>query len=459
MSELAKDVKFSLKVMTNKQKTKVLFAEADRNFAEIILSFLMLPLGEIVRLMKKQYGDEEPVFGSLSTLYTGLSNLDDVHFWTDGGKKMLLNPRNSFFNQPIKYFRCANIDCKKKSSSPNVSIYYDSGICDCGKPLSRAMCEIEPKSQATDEGIFVGGLHFIVTDDLQMAPYEPGSMIQTFIDFGIVVTEGAELRNVTLGYKEAMDLLKGSLLSKTPLTDTILRVGNNTDCVPEDFHLLDVPSSTNSKSMTVTALIQRSTNKLLYVKAKEDFVDFILGFLTIPLGGVESLLKGKTSLKSIDNLFNTTANLIKDKHLMTKHTKEMLLEPQLPPFYVSKNMIFALSEQITPPIYHCVSITDTNRTVDKGFWMCYKDPKGDEGCYVKQPGMFMVSDNLTVIPLSVCSRDFIHDELKIPSSDVKEMEVQIGLKEGLSILKASLTSTSALTDGLMNLILKTQPNQ
>ncbi|PNX80980.1 hypothetical protein L195_g036994 [Trifolium pratense] len=38
--------------------------------------------------------------------------------------------------------------------------------------------------------------------------------------------------------------------------------------------------------------------------------------------------------------------------------------------------------------------------------------------------------------------------MKVPLNDVEEMVINIGLKEGLSILKASLTSTSALTNGL-----------
>lgn len=102
-----------------------------------------------------------------------------------------------------------------------------------------------------------------------------------------------------------MDLLKGSLLSEAPLTKTILHLSNNTNCVLED--LLD-ESSSNSKRMNVTAMMHKSTNMLLYVEADEDFVDFILGFLTIPLGRVVSLLGGKTPLKSIDNVYNSTSN-------------------------------------------------------------------------------------------------------------------------------------------------------
>lgn len=201
MLELTKDVKVSLKVMMNKEKTKLLFAEAGVEFAEIVLSFLKLPLGEIVRVLKKHYGDKEPVIGSLNTLYAGLNNLDSSLFWTNGGKKMLLNPRSSYTNEPVKHFRCGDNDCKAKTS-PNVSIYYDTGICDCGNRLNRAMGAVEPKTRTAGDGIFVEGLSFLVTDDLKLAPYKSGSVSQALVDLGIVVTKGAKLRNVTLGYNE-----------------------------------------------------------------------------------------------------------------------------------------------------------------------------------------------------------------------------------------------------------------
>lgn len=41
----AKEVEFTLKVRMNKQKTKVLFAEIESNLADVLLSFLTLPLG------------------------------------------------------------------------------------------------------------------------------------------------------------------------------------------------------------------------------------------------------------------------------------------------------------------------------------------------------------------------------------------------------------------------------
>ncbi|KAI3457338.1 hypothetical protein Pfo_014001 [Paulownia fortunei] len=440
-----KDVKFSLKVMINKQKTKVLFAEADSDFTD------------------KHYGDEAPVVGSLTILYNGLANLDSVHFWTEGGKQMLLNPRSSFEaecrklklnvddTRPTKYVTCGDRDCKRKRS-PYVRMYYDTMKCDCGKSLSKEMGIGETKSQAADDGdsdgdggVFtINTASFIICDDLRMAPNIPGSIIQTLINLRITI----------------MDLLKGSLLSKTPLTDLILGKRRRTNCVTGDsLHQMKKESSCNSKKMIVKAMVQKSTYKLLFAQVEEDFEDFLLSLLIIPLGGVECLLGSNTPLRNIDNLCRSIANLSDDKYLRTSDTKNRLIKPELPPKYLSKNQIFSLTEQMTPIIYYFESVTGrSNFTLEKGCWMRFKDPKG-EGSYVKRPGRFMVTDDLNVIPLFMASTLPILNALKIPLSDVKELELNIGLEEASSILKASPTSIFALSDGLINPILEKQLKQ
>ncbi|KAL8478281.1 hypothetical protein ACS0TY_030255 [Phlomoides rotata] len=66
MLETAKDVTLPLRVMVNKEKTKVLFAEADSKSISVLLSFLTLPLGRIVKILEKHYADNPPAFGSLT---------------------------------------------------------------------------------------------------------------------------------------------------------------------------------------------------------------------------------------------------------------------------------------------------------------------------------------------------------------------------------------------------------
>ncbi|KAK6157283.1 hypothetical protein DH2020_011531 [Rehmannia glutinosa] len=437
MSDAAEEVKFSLKVMVNKQKTKVLFAEADSDFADVLLSFLTLPLGTIVRIMYKHYGDKAPIIGSLTTLYNGLSNLDSVYFWTESGKQMLLNPRNSSETecrklklnvddtQPAKYFTCEDWNCGYPRYS-NIGMYYGTAICACGKTLKREI-NVDEFFQADgncDDGVFtIKTASFIICDDLRMAPNVAGSVMETLDNLGITDTLGAELMNVTFGFNEVMDLLKGSFLSWTPLTDIILNKGQIDSAIPchepgISFDNIEKESISDAKKMTLKVVVQKSTNKSL-------------------------------------------ANINDDKYLKTKYIETMLLKPKPPLGYVSKNQILPLTEEIAPFLYRCAGNfrdQDYLSTLDKrGSFgpqvSCVKSPKG-EGNYVNGARMFMVTDDLTVTPLCMSSSLSILNGLEIPLSDVKELKLHIGLEEALSILKAFLTSTSALTIGLINPLLK-----
>ena len=89
----AEEVKLHIKVVINKEEEKVLFAEAGSDFIDVLLSFLLLPLGTIVEVLEKHYGDETPVVGSLYSLYKGATNLDISHFEDELHK-------NDLFNKP-----------------------------------------------------------------------------------------------------------------------------------------------------------------------------------------------------------------------------------------------------------------------------------------------------------------------------------------------------------------------
>ncbi|KAL3635454.1 hypothetical protein CASFOL_020001 [Castilleja foliolosa] len=439
------DVKFSLSVLVNKQRTKVLYAEIDSDFADILLSFLSLPLGTIVRILGNHYGDEPPVVGSLTNLYNSLSNLNSNLFCTESCKQMLLNPRKSLKNErcklklnvddtPLtKYLMCTDKDCRSKVTR-KFCLYYDTSICDCGKStLSYDMGIVK-----LPVGVYTKSTtSFLISDDLQIFPSETGYAIRILTGLGITGTDGTELMDVTFGFNQVMDLLKGSLLSETPLTDIILNIGvlnsiivNCDTCVLPVEHAVEQSSSTDKK-MTVKAIMQESTNRLILVEADGNFVDFLFSMFTVPLGKVECLLAGSTGLKNIDNLYRSLGNITDDKYLDTQNTKALLLEPCLPVGYVSKDNILPLIEE---------TLKWNNSS--------FKSPK-EPGNYVKGQKMYMATDHLTVTPLCMASSISIFKQLKVPFSDVKELKLDIGLKEALGILKASLTSTSALTDGLM----------
>ncbi|KAL7147762.1 hypothetical protein ABFS83_06G128700 [Erythranthe nasuta] len=476
-------VEFSLKVLISKEKNKVLFAEVDSDFAEVVLSFLTLPLGTIVRVLMKHYGDKDatPVnIGSLTTLYDGLSNLDGINVRNTLRKSRLLNPVSSFegecrklkldISDPLtaRYFSCPDWNCTHRWSK--VAMRGDTtGTCVCGKMKNKSVCLDESETAVHGSGgVFtIKTTSFLISDDLRMVPNLAVGFVQTLRNLGITDTKGAEQRNVTFGFNEVMDLLKGSLTSRTPLTDLIL----NKTKVYDDFARLKYEAGISfqekesleaTKKMNLRLVVKKSNNKLLFAQGDDDFVDFLFSFLTIPLGGVECLLGSNTCLKSIDNLYKSIADFIDDKYWVSPRLKNRVMKPNLPKGYVSEGTILPLSEQVTL-YYH----RDMNQ---KKEWLSYsigKDSgwfremvfrRGQEN-FVRGTKMYMVTDDLTVTPMCMTSTLAILKKMEIPLSDVKEVEVQVGLQEALSILKASLTSTSALTDGLkINSMFKKKPN-
>ncbi|GFP79557.1 hypothetical protein PHJA_000099200 [Phtheirospermum japonicum] len=303
-----KNFKFCLKVVINKQKTKVLYAEADSDFTDVLLSFLTLPLGTIVKVLGKHYGDEAPVVGSLTSLYNGLSSLDGAHFCTESGKQMLLNPRNSSITE-----------CRKLKLNIDDTRHTKYFIC-------RAIDLRGSKTGGVDDGydgVFTSSkLYFIITDDLQVLPSGAGYAIQIIRNLGITDTNGTEVRDVTFGFNEVMELLKGSFLSKTPLTDLVLKE-RQMDFVTVKCEIgtllvgqIEKQTCSTAKKMTVKVILQESTNKLLFAEVEDDFVEFLFSFLTIPLGGVECLLDGRTSkLKNIENLYRSISHYYRNRIL------------------------------------------------------------------------------------------------------------------------------------------------
>ncbi|KAG8368391.1 hypothetical protein BUALT_Bualt15G0040600 [Buddleja alternifolia] len=380
----SEEVKFSLKVVINKEKNKVLFAEVESDFADVLLSFMTLPLGTIVRLLAKHFAHQSPTIGSLNTLYQGLANLESSHFCTDTGKQILLNARNSFAplckklklnlddSEPTKYFTC-------RSSSLNfVAMNRAHFKCD-GNPAKLFDREIilqSSKIQTADKngGVFAKETTtFLITDHLQIVP------------------------------NSIMDLLKGLLVSKTPLSDLI-------------FHKRQMVSATTISPLPRTG--EGAASKKI-----------IFACDSLHLLGIN------TCIGSVDNLYSSITNLECGKYLKTEDLKSILLKPQLPPEYLSKNHIFSHTEDITLVMPYSVSKVS------------FVDDNGTLG-YVKGPATFMVTDDLVVTPFSAFSSLSLIKKLKIPVSDVEELQFEVGMNEALNILKASLMSTSALTDGL-----------
>ncbi|XP_061339646.1 uncharacterized protein LOC133286269 [Gastrolobium bilobum] len=486
MAESATENQVALRVLIDEKKNKVVFVQAGKDFVDFLLSFLTLPLGTIVRLVSKESNMKKVSIGSLSSLYESVANLDESHFWTDTCKEMLLQPRNAMESycqniklniddtEKTKYFICEDLDCSRKRSGGLLSTFTNQR-CKCGKPMNR---EIFNRISPANKGFVPETATFIISDDLKVKPDDFQNSVCLPINLGSEDFDAIKLVIVNVTQNDTLDLLTGSLFSTTPLTDLFLRkkqlIENAQTRSVSDFDIGEVEGNDGGQRMKIKALIRKSNNTILFALAEEDFVDFILSFLTFPLGGVEHMLNGNSCLGSIDNLYNSIIHLDPNRYFRSFDLQDKLVKSQLAHQFKLNNQMLPF-EEVPIPDYTCYS--DTNINNNNGKISCYLtslqgyerftsevcaplsylEPQSSTGqkystCggkgFAKKMSLYMVTDDLVITPSSSISAISFLTQLRIPPSDLEERVINIGKKEGLSLLKASLFSSSALTNGL-----------
>ncbi|KAK1398301.1 hypothetical protein POM88_008164 [Heracleum sosnowskyi] len=313
------NIQIPLKVLIHKEEKKVIFAEANGDFVDVLFSFLTMPLGTIVRLLSKH--SEQPTIGSFNNLYKSIANLEAEYFTSDACKDMLLNTRNSAEREcqklkiniddikPVDYFTCEDMNCTEGNSHSYLSTYNNVLCKNCYKYLNRK-AHFFPTTAGGEQGVFVPpNASFVITDDLQVIPNIPSAMFALFKGSGITDFGVLEEKTFNIRSTEILDLLRYSILSRTPLTrmflggDEIIKNKSvqpvtrkmSTEAIISFFCFILRKCFISLKKMTVKVLVQKSSSKILLAHCSEDFIDFLFNLLTLPLGRVISLLKSEHS--------------------------------------------------------------------------------------------------------------------------------------------------------------------
>jgi hypothetical protein len=171
----------SLKLLVNTETNKVLFAVAEKDFVDILCSFLTLPLGTIAKLLQKESNMGPVTIGCLNKLYQSVENLrllPNNNSSEDYCRTLKINIDDT---QPTKYFMCSKFNgygyrCHYLTIGTN-KLY-----CWCGNRLNRSvslaqLCNGFVKDAAT----------FVVTDNLTVLPH---SMDHTL--FGLIYNLGMQ---------------------------------------------------------------------------------------------------------------------------------------------------------------------------------------------------------------------------------------------------------------------------
>ncbi|CAJ2670497.1 unnamed protein product, partial [Trifolium pratense] len=322
-----------LKLLINEESNKVVFAEAGKDFVDILCSFLTIPLGTIARLSQKDSNMGPVTVGCLNSLYQSVSNLDEC-LWTTTSKELLLCPRNSSEDYcstlkiniddlvPTEYFMYGNKYCRSYHD------HYISGNEDYCSTLKINIDDLVPAEdfmygnkycRSDDDHYFSGnGLilstsandkcpccngccnrsiflkpyckgfvnsvaTFVITEDLTI---RPNSMVHTSFSLlqnsGITTSSAKEI-TVNVTQEKVLDILKCALVSKSPMTDVFL--GKKPSIARHLFFPCNFDNSSDIQFM-LQLVIRKSDGNILFAHGEKDFADLLLSFLTFPLGGV-----------------------------------------------------------------------------------------------------------------------------------------------------------------------------
>uniref|UniRef100_A0A804MB32 DUF674 family protein n=1 Tax=Zea mays TaxID=4577 RepID=A0A804MB32_MAIZE len=308
-----------VKLFVDKEKKKVLFAESDKEFVDVLFSFLTMPLGTIVRLLDKQ-----SQMGCLDQLYKSVEDLNLEYFQTSACKAMLLKPLNAASGH------CCRLKINVDGSFPRV-VY----VC---KDTSCSALSDNAFSSFPGTVCKCGCLKFIVTDDLQVAPASTSLMMSFFEKFGVLDPAVLEQQVLQFSSEKIKCLLKRLLTSKQPLTDHYFEA-----LVPQDDASLEAlvqnlhPKQENEDqempgNQKIRVLQTKDNSALLYDEVGVDFVDSLFGLLSIPLGSAIKLYCQCSAKGCLGNAYRSIDGSVKE--FVREECQSLLLDP--------KSMVFRL---------------------------------------------------------------------------------------------------------------------
>ncbi|KAG4922370.1 hypothetical protein JHK86_051183 [Glycine max] len=405
-------------------RKRVVMVEASGHFVDALFSFLTLPLGTIIQLGNTFRQSIE--IGCINNLFTTVNALNPDVFWNDICKRMLLSPRNPLEfsyqrlklkvddTQPTKYFVCHI--CSKGSDF--LLSAFDEVKCDCGNLMERQLdMLVEP---AGGNGVFVKeDAMFLIFDDLTVLRSSPSDSFKQPLQFGHRKFRNLEIKPLEVDTNKLFSILKRAFTSKSPLSDALESQESNPSYPLSPPNI--VPSD-GKDSVKIKVIVSKSQNKILFVEADGDFVDFLVSFLTMPLGSIMYLVNGKLSLGSIDKLYTSVKNL--DPSWFIASSNKSLLNPKVARHFGCGSNPLNASEEDTTKYWYGTGIVKDNRgriIYEKNMISTKKDmlkdpkdiklldPRSSDGVrksdvgFMKRPCLFVISDNLEVKAMTTSS--------------------------------------------------------
>lgn len=447
---MAKMGKLSLKLVVDKEKNRVVFAESDKDFVDILFSLLTLPLGTIIR----RTGKKSAPLGCLNTMYKSIENLGKYCFETEACKNMLLEPRSASEEHceglkikvddlnPRRFHVCLNCLTDRYNPSQVYSLVPGARCNSCRNTMSNVL-EKPRKAYVENsrDGVFANGgaKLFMVSDDLRVMAASTANTLALLKELGITDCTILEERDVEVGQNEILSLLERFLLSKTPISEVFLGLKQVNDVkipkVQEQSEDAENDTNNDSNSIDLKLVLNKKNGEVLYAEATGDFINILFSFLTFPLGSVLKLLDSRSSLECADNLYCS----VNDQSAKSEKCRAMLLTPKIATFFgVSKQMMKIDENPPETATYSYYSVNPINPKLPN-----FGTNNG--GGFVNEQERFMVTGDLVVKPMSAAALIKLTKTQHVPTTSIEERIIKFGEAEALKLLKASLVSHNAFS--------------
>ncbi|MED6167336.1 hypothetical protein PIB30_001759 [Stylosanthes scabra] len=480
---------FPLRLLVDREKNRVVVAEANGDFIDTLFSFLTLPLGTIIRLLSNNQQHDQPAeLGCINNLYRSVENSSAEVFWNHICKEMLLRPQNNCESlcrklklnvddtESLRYFMCSNC---KRGSNWLLSTFAGASCCSCGKLMNKEMKLLGDSDYETHtDGVFVKGeAMYFIFDDLRVLQSSPSNFVKELTQLGYRNFHKLVEISPCVGLNEILDLLNQALTSKSPLSDVFFAYGESLGLCTSSPKMVpkhEEPGFDFGVSLNIKVTLRKSKKKIVYAEAEGDFVDFLFSFLTAPLGSILNLLDGYSSLGCIDNLYRSVKELDSSRLTIPRPLGTPLLDPRVAPQFGYRRQPLKLPEEETRSYWYGTGliknsicyvnpngvVSKKRSLVENPCAMKLFDPRSADGTrevavgFVKRPSLFVVWDDLKVMPLANASSICFIQKMNLPLDDLEEHVLSIREVEALNLLRISLTSKAALTEGLSHLLEK-----
>ncbi|XP_040361903.1 uncharacterized protein LOC112165142 [Rosa chinensis] len=458
MAQEVSDAKnISLKALVDKGRNRVIFVEADNDFIDVLFSFLTLPMGKIVRLARDHSIALE--IGCMNKLYQSIEKLDVQVFKSNACRDMLLLPHSA-----------ANCHCKnlklKIIDDAEPQRYYSTVPCpSCSSIMDYKVYLKEGDSQ--DGGVFVKErARVIITDDLQVIFPLSAASISLFTKLGATNSNTTEELTFSIGVEQVLNLIVSSFVSKTPLTETLLKPNpvpklgcvnfSQGKCIESQMSA-GASIDEETEKISVKLIVSKSKNLVCYAEVREDFVNLIFSFLTLPLGFILKQMLDSPWKGCIDQLCKGVLDF-DEQFFKSNYHKELLCNSKLVPGFSYENNLLGIEEAVYYKLSNRTYTADTSIISSASLEapkVQFLDPKshGDKDRnargFLKEPAIFTVTDNLDVRPVSPIFQLSVLNYLKVHFTDIEYRTVHVGKNEALRLLVASVVSDSLLTNAFL----------